>query len=101
MTSRCWPGRRFRWDEEVRQGFAGWQMDELEVVELIQESPKFLQAGVCSLLERVPVSSADRRMQKGRPKSPFACQVDQPRRRRASIRSSSGGWLINSRPGRA
>jgi thiopurine S-methyltransferase len=27
-------------------------MDELEVVELIQESPKFLQAGASSLLER-------------------------------------------------
>ncbi|MFJ3108997.1 thiopurine S-methyltransferase [Pseudomonas putida] len=40
-------------DKEVLQGFAGWQMDELEVVELIQESPKFLQAGACSLLERV------------------------------------------------
>ncbi|KKO14989.1 thiopurine S-methyltransferase [Pseudomonas putida] len=40
-------------DEELRQGFAGWQLDELESVEVIEESPKFLQAGVSSLLERV------------------------------------------------
>ena len=40
-------------DEEVRQGLAGWQVEELEVAELIQESPKFLQAGASSLLERV------------------------------------------------
>jgi thiopurine S-methyltransferase len=40
-------------DQELRQGFAGWQVDELEVVEVIEESPKFLQAGVPSLLERV------------------------------------------------
>ncbi|SPO54023.1 Thiopurine S-methyltransferase [Pseudomonas sp. JV551A1] len=40
-------------DEELRKGFAGWQVDELEVVEVIEESPKFLQAGVSSLLERV------------------------------------------------
>ncbi|MEN5217659.1 thiopurine S-methyltransferase [Pseudomonas pudica] len=40
-------------DEELRQGFAGWQLDELEAVEVIEESPKFLQAGVSSLLERV------------------------------------------------
>ncbi len=40
-------------DEELRQGFAGWQVDELEAVEVIEESPKFLQAGVSSLLERV------------------------------------------------
>jgi thiopurine S-methyltransferase len=40
-------------DEEVRQGFAGWQVDGLEAVEIIQESPKFAQAGVSSLLERV------------------------------------------------
>ncbi|MCM8913885.1 thiopurine S-methyltransferase [Pseudomonas inefficax] len=40
-------------DQELRQGFAGWQVDELEVVEVIEESPKFLQAGVSSLLERV------------------------------------------------
>lgn len=40
-------------DEEVRQGLVGWQVDELEVVELIQESPKFSQAGASSLLERV------------------------------------------------
>ena len=40
-------------DAEVRQGFAGWQLHELEAVEVIQESPKFVQAGVSSLLERV------------------------------------------------
>ena len=40
-------------DEELRQGFAGWQVDELEAEEVIEESPKFLQAGVSSLLERV------------------------------------------------
>lgn len=40
-------------DEELRQGFAGWQVDELEAVEVIEESPKFLQAGASSLLERV------------------------------------------------
>jgi thiopurine S-methyltransferase len=40
-------------DAEVRQGFAGWQLNQLEAVEVIQESPKFLQAGVSSLLERV------------------------------------------------
>ncbi|MFK0094905.1 thiopurine S-methyltransferase [Pseudomonas sp. NPDC090592] len=40
-------------DEEVRQGLAGWQLDELEAVEMIQDSPKFLQAGASSLLERV------------------------------------------------
>lgn len=40
-------------DEELRQGFAGWQVDELEVVQVIGESPKFLQAGASSLLERV------------------------------------------------
>lgn len=40
-------------DEELRQGFAGWQVDELEVVQVIGESPKFVQAGASSLLERV------------------------------------------------
>lgn len=40
-------------DEEVRQGFARWQVDELGVVEMIQDSPKFSQAGASSLLERV------------------------------------------------
>ncbi|MGE8322302.1 MAG: thiopurine S-methyltransferase [Pseudomonas sp.] len=40
-------------DEELRQGFAGWQVDELEAVEVIEESPKFVQAGASSLLERV------------------------------------------------
>jgi len=40
-------------DEELRQGLAGWQVDELEVVQVIGESPKFVQAGASSLLERV------------------------------------------------
>ncbi|RCL25624.1 thiopurine S-methyltransferase [Pseudomonas sp. AFG_SD02_1510_Pfu_092] len=40
-------------DEELRQGFAGWQVEELEVRQVIGESPKFVQAGVPSLLERV------------------------------------------------
>jgi len=40
-------------DAEVRQGYAGWQVDALEVNELIEESPKFQQAGMTSLLERV------------------------------------------------
>lgn len=40
-------------DEELRQGFTGWQVDELDAVEVIEESPKFSQAGVSSLLERV------------------------------------------------
>lgn len=40
-------------DAEVRQGFAGWQADVLEANELIEESPKFQQAGMASLLERV------------------------------------------------
>ena len=40
-------------DEELRQGFAGWRVDELEVVQMIGDSPKFVQAGATSLLERV------------------------------------------------
>ncbi|MFF5865775.1 thiopurine S-methyltransferase [Pseudomonas sp. NPDC012596] len=40
-------------DAEVRQGFADWRIEALEVKELIEESPKFQQAGVTSLLERV------------------------------------------------
>ncbi|AXM95897.1 thiopurine S-methyltransferase [Pseudomonas plecoglossicida] len=40
-------------DEEVRRGFAGWQVEELQVREVIEESPKFLEAGVKSLVERV------------------------------------------------
>ncbi|WEK29713.1 MAG: thiopurine S-methyltransferase [Candidatus Pseudomonas phytovorans] len=40
-------------DEEVRKGLAGWQLDELEAVEMIQDSPKFVQAGASSLVERV------------------------------------------------
>lgn len=40
-------------DEELRQGFTGWQVEQLEAVEVIEESPKFVQAGASSLLERV------------------------------------------------
>nr|WP_225776849.1 thiopurine S-methyltransferase [Pseudomonas sp. Marseille-Q3773] len=40
-------------DGELRQGLAGWQVDELEVAEVIEQSPKFVQAGISSLLERV------------------------------------------------
>ncbi|WP_313646613.1 thiopurine S-methyltransferase [Pseudomonas sp.] len=48
------PGPPFSVNEqEVRQGFAGWQVEALDAVELIEHSPKFVQAGVASLLERV------------------------------------------------
>lgn len=40
-------------DDEVRQGLAGWSLQALETNELIGESPKFQQAGLTSLLERV------------------------------------------------
>ncbi|NQD55442.1 thiopurine S-methyltransferase [Pseudomonas sp. CM25] len=40
-------------DGELRRGFAGWQVVELEGVQVIGSSPKFVQAGVSSLLERV------------------------------------------------
>lgn len=40
-------------DDEVRRGFAGWQVEALGAWEVISESPKFLQAGVKSLVERV------------------------------------------------
>ncbi|MBS3186336.1 thiopurine S-methyltransferase [Pseudomonas vlassakiae] len=40
-------------DEEVRRGFANWQVEELEAQQVISDSPKFLQAGVTSLIERV------------------------------------------------
>nr|WP_314484380.1 thiopurine S-methyltransferase [uncultured Pseudomonas sp.] len=40
-------------DEALRQGFAGWQIDELEAVQVIEQSPKFVQAGASSLWERV------------------------------------------------
>ncbi|MEN5305410.1 MULTISPECIES: thiopurine S-methyltransferase [unclassified Pseudomonas] len=40
-------------DDEVRRGFAGWQVEALDAREVISESPKFLQAGVTSLVERV------------------------------------------------
>ncbi|MFJ4397664.1 thiopurine S-methyltransferase [Pseudomonas sp. NPDC089396] len=40
-------------DEEVRRGFAGWQVEEVEAVDVIGQSPKFLQAGVKRLVERV------------------------------------------------
>ena len=40
-------------DDEVRAGFAGWQVETLEEREIIQESPKFEQAGITRLIERV------------------------------------------------
>ncbi|MNH25761.1 Thiopurine S-methyltransferase [compost metagenome] len=40
-------------DEEVRRGFAGWQVEEVAARDVIGESPKFLQAGVKRLVERV------------------------------------------------
>ncbi|MBK4991189.1 thiopurine S-methyltransferase [Pseudomonas sp. S36] len=40
-------------DDELRQGFAGWQVEALEQAEVIEGNPKFQQAGVPSLLERV------------------------------------------------
>ncbi|HGY9624890.1 thiopurine S-methyltransferase [Pseudomonas putida] len=40
-------------DDEVRAGFAGWRVERLEEREIIGESPKFEQAGVVSLVERV------------------------------------------------
>ncbi|AGZ34196.1 thiopurine S-methyltransferase [Pseudomonas sp. SWI6] len=39
-------------DEEVRRGFCAWKVEALEAVEVIEESPKFRQAGIASLLER-------------------------------------------------
>jgi hypothetical protein len=40
-------------DAEVRQGFAGCEVQALEAVEIIEQSAKFVQAGATSLLERV------------------------------------------------
>lgn len=40
-------------DDEVQRGYAGWQVEEVEAVDVIGESPKFLQAGVKRLVERV------------------------------------------------
>ncbi|MFK0312759.1 thiopurine S-methyltransferase [Pseudomonas sp. NPDC090233] len=40
-------------DDEVRQGYAGGNVQILDEREVIEESPKFLQAGVASVLERV------------------------------------------------
>ena len=40
-------------DDEVRHGFAGRQVEPLEVLEIIEQSQKFAQAGATSLLERV------------------------------------------------
>ena len=40
-------------DAEVRAGFAGWRVACFEEQEVIRESPKFEQAGVVSLMERV------------------------------------------------
>ncbi|MDU9401248.1 thiopurine S-methyltransferase [Pseudomonas sp. zfem004] len=39
-------------DAEVRAGFSGWQVDEVEGREILGESPKFMKAGVGRLLER-------------------------------------------------
>ncbi|MDR2306692.1 MAG: thiopurine S-methyltransferase [Paucimonas sp.] len=40
-------------DAEVQAGFAGWRVDEVEARAILDESPKFLKAGVASLVERV------------------------------------------------
>ncbi|QHG63913.1 thiopurine S-methyltransferase [Pseudomonas putida] len=40
-------------DAEVLQGYAGGKVQVLDEREVIEESPKFLQAGVASVLERV------------------------------------------------
>ncbi|CAM3890780.1 thiopurine S-methyltransferase [Pseudomonas wadenswilerensis] len=40
-------------DAEVRQLFAGWQPQALEARDILAESPKFVQAGVPLLFERV------------------------------------------------
>lgn len=40
-------------DDEVRRGFKGWQVNEQEAPQIIEQSPKFQAAGVSSLLERV------------------------------------------------
>ncbi|MFJ4066561.1 thiopurine S-methyltransferase [Pseudomonas sp. NPDC089996] len=40
-------------DAEVREGYAGGQVQMLDEREVIGESPKFIQAGVASVLERV------------------------------------------------
>lgn len=40
-------------EREVREGYADWQVDALEARQIIAESPKYSQAGVSSLLERV------------------------------------------------
>jgi len=40
-------------DGEVRQRYAGGKVQVLEAREVIEESPKFLQAGVASVMERV------------------------------------------------
>ncbi|WP_194787793.1 thiopurine S-methyltransferase [Pseudomonas sp. UFMG81] len=40
-------------DEEVRRGFADWQVEEAGQAQIIADSPKFQSAGVSSLVERV------------------------------------------------
>jgi len=40
-------------DQEVRQLFAAWQLEAPEARDVIEDSPKFLQAGMTSLYERV------------------------------------------------
>ncbi|MCO7514922.1 thiopurine S-methyltransferase [Pseudomonas guariconensis] len=39
-------------DDEVRRGFAGWRVELLDEQEVLRDSPKFIQAGVPSLVER-------------------------------------------------
>ncbi|WP_313739424.1 thiopurine S-methyltransferase [Pseudomonas sp.] len=40
-------------EQEVREGFAGWHISALEQCKIAQESPRFVAAGVSTLLERV------------------------------------------------
>lgn len=40
-------------DSEVRAGLRGWQVEQVQQEQVIGQSPKFQQAGVTSLFERV------------------------------------------------
>lgn len=40
-------------EHEVREGLTGWQINMLEQCEIVQESPRFVAAGVDRLMERV------------------------------------------------
>lgn len=40
-------------DDEVQQLFAGWRVGQVQACDILQESPKFVEAGVPSLFERV------------------------------------------------